>query len=77
MTINEKINNFKERAITDANLQSQSIIHECEENIKKQLEEYNIEKKQLGMKPKEYFHYKGYWEEYLNFLKKEIYNGDN
>lgn len=40
MTINEKINNFKERAITDANLQSQSIIHECEENIKKQLEEY-------------------------------------
>lgn len=40
MTINEKINNFKERAIKDANLQSQSIIHECEENIKTQLEEY-------------------------------------
>ena len=40
MTINEKINNFKERAIKDANLQSQSIIHECEENIKLQLNEY-------------------------------------
>lgn len=40
MTINEKINNFKERAIKDANLQSQSIIHECEENIKAQLKEY-------------------------------------
>lgn len=40
MTINEKINNFKERAIKDANLQGQSIIHECEENIKAQLQEY-------------------------------------
>ena len=55
---------------------SQGFMNEIVKN-KKQLEEYNIEKKQLGMKPKEYFHYKGYWEEYLNFLKKEIYNGDN
>ena len=49
---------------------SQGFMNEIVKN-KKQLEEYNIEKKQLGMKPKEYFHYKGYWEEYLQFLKKE------
>ena len=48
MTINEKINNFKERAIKDANLQSQSIIHECEENIKLQL---NIRSKNGGVYP--------------------------
>ena len=34
---------------------SQGFMNEIVKN-KKQLEEYNIEKKQLGMKPKEYFH---------------------
>ena len=52
---------------------SQGFMNEIVKN-KKQLEEYNIEKKQLGMKPKEYFHYKGYWEEYLVYLKEELKN---
>ena len=52
---------------------SQGFMNEIAKN-KKQLEEYNREKKQLGMKPKEYFHYKGYSEEYLVYLKEELKN---
>ena len=40
MTINEKLDNFKERAIKDANMQSQNILRECEQNIKTQLTSY-------------------------------------
>ena len=65
----------KENLITLVHM-SQGFLNKIANN-KKQLEEYNKERKQLGMKPKEYFQYKGYWEEYLNFLKKELCNGDN
>lgn len=33
------------------------------------------EMKQLGMKPKQYIHYKGMWDKLLNELQKEINNG--
>lgn len=41
---------------------------------KKQLAEFNDEKKRLGMKPKEYYHYKGYWKEYLKYVEGELNN---
>ena len=52
---------------------SQSFINK-KANNKKQVEEYNRERKQLGMKPKEYFHYKSWWKEYLEYLKEELKN---
>lgn len=42
----------------------------------KKITELNTEMKQLGMKPKEFYHYKGWWDKYLKYteteLKKEI-----
>ena len=52
---------------------SQSFVNK-KANNKKQVEEYNRERKQLGMKPKEYFHYKSWWKEYLEYLKEELKN---
>ncbi len=39
----------------------------------KKITELNTEMKQLGMKPKEFYHYKGWWDEYLDYLEKNIY----
>lgn len=38
----------------------------------KQLTVLNAEKKKLGMKPKEFYHYKGWWDEYVNYVKEEL-----
>lgn len=38
----------------------------------KQLTIMNDEKKKLGMKPKEFYHYKGWWDEYLSYLQENI-----
>lgn len=38
----------------------------------KQITELNKEMKQLGMKPKEFYHYKGWWDDYLKYLQTEL-----
>ena len=46
MTLEEKLFNFKECAINDANMQSNKLIDDSEENIKKSLEEYDAKAKE-------------------------------
>lgn len=40
----------------------------------KQIDALKEEKKKLRMKPKEFIHYKGKWNEYLKYIKEEIKN---
>ena len=40
----------------------------------KQVDALKEEKKKLRMKPKEFIHYKGKWNEYLEYIKEEITN---
>lgn len=40
----------------------------------KQIDALKEEKKKLRMKPKEFIHYKGKWNEYLTYIKEEIKN---
>lgn len=39
---------------------------------KKQITALYAEKKKLGMKPKEFCHYKGWWDEYVKYVKESI-----
>ena len=46
MTLEEKLSNFKECALNDANMQSYTLISESEENIKNSLNEYDAKAKE-------------------------------
>lgn len=50
---------------------SQRFINKKAKN-QKQLTVFNAEKKKLGMKPKEFYHYKGWWNEYVEYVKEEL-----
>lgn len=39
---------------------------------KKQITTLNAEKKKLGMKPKEFYYYKGWWDEYVKYVKENL-----
>lgn len=39
---------------------------------KKQITALYAEKKKLGMKPKEFCHYKGWWGEYVKYVQESI-----
>lgn len=66
----EKIPISKRIKLTHISLKFLSTICKNE----KRVEELNMQRKKLGMKPKEFYHYMGKWEDYISYLTEEITN---